>query len=523
MCGVVGLLIRDPALEPLLGLDAGPDDRGPRRARPRLLGHRRLRRHRPALDGADVRSDADSLGQPTRGRLDGRRRDACSTCGRSAADAAAASAPGSWSTCPRRRLDDVQRRPGAEWPRRAGARHRAATCGCSRTPGGPTDTCARYGIGDWQGYLAVAHTRMATESAVTVLHSHPFVPARDLCVVHNGSFSNYATVRRRLRGRRRHASTPTTTPRWRPASWPPAWPRGDDLEEATRWVMKEMDGFFTLVITTADEMSVVRDAFACKPAVVAETDRLRGRGLGVPGPGRPARHRRRPRSSSPNPRRSTRGAADRDRRSTATPRHPGRSTAALRAAARRARRPGSLQPRGPPQPGRRADRAGVASPSRATPATSSAAWAAAGTAPAPTSWSTASSAGRSARTSWAAPSGSGAAPRRAPGSSARGGRIVIEGDASLRAGISLKGGTLAIAGDAGAMTGFMAQAGTILIGGDAGHGLGRLALRGGHLRGRRDRLARRRRPGRGAHRRGRAGGQAAGRGDRLRPHRPRAA
>jgi glutamine phosphoribosylpyrophosphate amidotransferase len=46
---------------------------------------------------------------------------------------------------------------------------------------------------------------------------------------------------------------------------------GDDLEEATRWVMKEMDGFFTLVITTAKEMSVVRDAFACKPAVVAET------------------------------------------------------------------------------------------------------------------------------------------------------------------------------------------------------------------------------------------------------------
>jgi glutamine phosphoribosylpyrophosphate amidotransferase len=48
---------------------------------------------------------------------------------------------------------------------------------------------------------------------------------------------------------------------------------GDDLEEATRWVMKEMDGFFTLVISTADELSVVRDAFACKPAVVAETER----------------------------------------------------------------------------------------------------------------------------------------------------------------------------------------------------------------------------------------------------------
>ncbi len=48
--------------------------------------------------------------------------------------------------------------------------------------------------------------------------------------------------------------------------------QGDDLEEATRWVMKEMDGFFTLVISTASEISVVRDAFACKPAVVAETE-----------------------------------------------------------------------------------------------------------------------------------------------------------------------------------------------------------------------------------------------------------
>jgi len=59
-------------------------------------------------------------------------------------------------------------------------------------------TCERYGVREWQGYLGVAHTRMATESAVTLLHSHPFVPMRDLCVVHNGSFSNYASVRRHM-------------------------------------------------------------------------------------------------------------------------------------------------------------------------------------------------------------------------------------------------------------------------------------------------------------------------------------
>ena len=58
------------------------------------------------------------------------------------------------------------------------------------------------------------------------------------------------------------------------------------------------------------------------------------------------------------------------------------------------------------------------------------------------------------------------------GASSHGGLIVIEGDASSRAGISLKGGTLCVAGGVGHMSGFMAQAGTILVGGDAGEALG---------------------------------------------------
>ncbi len=148
---------------------------------------------------------------------------------------------------------------------------------------------------------------MATESAVTVLHAHPFVPGPDLCVVHNGSFSNYASVRRGLAADRGPASTRTTTPRSPPGSWPAASVSGDDLEEATRWAVKEMDGFFTLVIGTGTGMSVVRDAFACKPAVVAETGTYVAvaseyRALaGLPGIEPP------PMSSSPNPRRSTHG------------------------------------------------------------------------------------------------------------------------------------------------------------------------------------------------------------------------
>src|SRR5712691_1433021 len=58
--------------------------------------------------------------------------------------------------------------------------------------------CSRYGVAEMAGYQAIGHTRMATESAVTTEHSHPFAVAADLALVHNGSFSNYATIRRDL-------------------------------------------------------------------------------------------------------------------------------------------------------------------------------------------------------------------------------------------------------------------------------------------------------------------------------------
>ena len=61
--------------------------------------------------------------------------------------------------------------------------------------GHAVDICQRFAIGQAAGYQAVGHTRMATESAVTKNHCHPFVPADGVCVVHNGSFSNYAAVR----------------------------------------------------------------------------------------------------------------------------------------------------------------------------------------------------------------------------------------------------------------------------------------------------------------------------------------
>jgi glutamate synthase domain-containing protein 1 len=46
---------------------------------------------------------------------------------------------------------------------------------------------------------------------------------------------------------------------------------GASLETALKTVGHDMDGFYTLLVTTGREFAVVRDSFACKPLVVAET------------------------------------------------------------------------------------------------------------------------------------------------------------------------------------------------------------------------------------------------------------
>lgn len=135
--------------------------------------------------------------------------------------------------------------------------------------GAPIDICRRYDLESRRGFQGIGHTRMATESAVTSDHSHPFAPNADLAVVHNGSFSNHATVRRQLE----HEGIRCVT--------------GNDTEVAARLIGRELttgagltaamkevgnrlDGFYTLLVSHSSGFAVVRDAIACKPLIVAE-------------------------------------------------------------------------------------------------------------------------------------------------------------------------------------------------------------------------------------------------------------
>ena len=47
---------------------------------------------------------------------------------------------------------------------------------------------------------------------------------------------------------------------------------GDDLEQALRGCLHDLDGFYTFAVGTADGFAVLRDPIACKPAVLAESD-----------------------------------------------------------------------------------------------------------------------------------------------------------------------------------------------------------------------------------------------------------
>ncbi len=137
--------------------------------------------------------------------------------------------------------------------------------------GTPAEVAARYDFPHLHGTHLVGHTRMATETAVTPERAHPFTAGEDFCLVHNGSLSNPYSIRRKLEPLGITFETDNDTEaacrflEWRMRE-------GDSLETALTKGFDELDGFYTFLMGTKDELALVRDAFSCKPAIVAETD-----------------------------------------------------------------------------------------------------------------------------------------------------------------------------------------------------------------------------------------------------------
>jgi amidophosphoribosyltransferase len=137
--------------------------------------------------------------------------------------------------------------------------------------GDPNRIAERLELAARTGSHAIGHTRMATESAVTIAGSHPFSTGEDTCLVHNGSLSNHNRLREQLV---RHGERFQTENDSEVAAAYLTWRtrEGDTLERALERALDDLDGFYTFVVGTRDGFAVLRDPIACKPAVMAETD-----------------------------------------------------------------------------------------------------------------------------------------------------------------------------------------------------------------------------------------------------------
>ncbi len=253
MCGIVGLFIKQPALEPELGFHLARmlgtmRDRGPDSAGFAVFGDEedgtKLTLRSPA--GTDLARIAGALGLPVD-------------------------------------IRDTHAVLHAPASRAAGIRAELARLAPEVTVVGegqrmelykevglPDDVATRFGLPEMRGTHAIGHTRMATESAVTTDGAHPYSTNADQCLVHNGSLSNHNGLRRMLV---RQGYTFETENDTEVAAAYLSWRmrQGYSLKDALQAALSDLDGFYTFVVGTRTGFAVLRDPICCKPAVMAET------------------------------------------------------------------------------------------------------------------------------------------------------------------------------------------------------------------------------------------------------------
>ena len=263
MCGIVGLFLKDASLEPKLGellsaMMITMSDRGPDSAGIALYGNKQPNLLKLTLQSPTPDQDFDGLdhlvSERTGSEVTMERRDTHGVL----------FVTSEMLLEVRRALGDL--RPSI----------RLMSTGESieiyKEVGHPAGVVNRFQLEKMTGTHGIGHTRMATESIVNTLGAHPFSTGIDQCLVHNGSLSNHNSLRRRLIRQGVHFETENDS-EVAAAYLTHRMSGGATLTQALESGLKDLDGFYTFVIGTRDGFGVMRDPIACKPAVMAETNR----------------------------------------------------------------------------------------------------------------------------------------------------------------------------------------------------------------------------------------------------------
>jgi glutamate synthase domain-containing protein 1 len=133
----------------------------------------------------------------------------------------------------------------------------------------------QYDLGGFNGTHGLGHTRMATESDVDIRSAHPYwaFPYNDVSVVHNGQITNYWIMRRQME-RNGHRFMSNCDSELLAVYTAHNLAKGASLEDSLRQSIEEIDGVFTYLVATKDQLGMAKDTMAAKPLVLYESDDL---------------------------------------------------------------------------------------------------------------------------------------------------------------------------------------------------------------------------------------------------------
>ncbi len=120
----------------------------------------------------------------------------------------------------------------------------------------------------------IGHVRLATESVEDINFAHPFVSYLypELAIVHNGQFTNYFNMRRKLENLGVRFKTNNDSEMAAHFLAYHMKEKGLSLEEALWLGLDTFDGVFTLLVSTPEHVGAVRDRLGIKPLLYYEQD-----------------------------------------------------------------------------------------------------------------------------------------------------------------------------------------------------------------------------------------------------------